>query len=67
MPEWMLGAPGSDPDQPVRVVDLFALLLCVLITFILTRGVRSAARVETALSGSRAVLSSSSSRSACST
>ena len=39
-------APGSDPDQPGRVVDLFALLLCLLIAFILTRGVRSAARVE---------------------
>jgi hypothetical protein len=49
LPEWMLGAPGSDPDQPGRVVDLFALLLCLLIAFILTRGVRSAARVETAL------------------
>jgi basic amino acid/polyamine antiporter, APA family len=30
LPEWMLGAPGSDPDQPGRVVDLFALLLCLL-------------------------------------
>jgi basic amino acid/polyamine antiporter, APA family len=49
LPEWMLGAPGSDPDQPGRVVDLFALLLCLLIAFILTRGVRSAARVETLL------------------
>jgi len=49
LPEWMLGAPGSDPDQPGRVVDLFALLLCLLIAVILTRGVRSAARVETLL------------------
>ncbi|BBX31726.1 hypothetical protein MMAG44476_18157 [Mycolicibacterium mageritense DSM 44476 = CIP 104973] len=49
LPEWMLGAPGSDPDQPGRVVDLFALVLCLLIAFVLTRGVRSAARIETFL------------------
>jgi basic amino acid/polyamine antiporter, APA family len=49
LPEWMLGAPGSDPDQPGRVVDLFALLLCLLIAFVLTRGVRNAARFESVL------------------
>src|SRR3954468_1935248 len=49
LPQWMLGAPGSDPDHPGRVVDLFALLLCLLIAFILTRGVRNAARVESLL------------------
>ncbi|WP_102143612.1 amino acid permease [Mycobacterium hubeiense] len=49
LPEWMLGAPGSDPSQPDRVVDLFALLLCLLIAFVLTRGVRNAARFESAL------------------
>jgi len=49
LPEWMLGAPGSDPEQPGRVLDLFALLLCLLIAFVLTRGVRNAARVESVL------------------
>ncbi len=49
LPEWMLGAPGSDPDQPGRVVDLFALLLCLLIAFVLTQGVRNAARFESVL------------------
>ncbi len=46
LPEWMLGAPGSDPDQTGRVVDLFALLLCLFIAFVLTQGVRNAARLE---------------------
>lgn len=45
----MLGAPGSDPAQPGRVVDLFAMLLCLVITFVLTRGVRNAARLESYL------------------
>lgn len=49
LPEWMLGAPGSDPTQPGRVVDLFAVLLCLLIAFALTRGVRNAARIESVL------------------
>jgi basic amino acid/polyamine antiporter, APA family len=49
LPEWMLGAPGSDPEQPGRVVDLFAMLLCLLIAFVLTRGVRNAARIESIL------------------
>jgi APA family basic amino acid/polyamine antiporter len=45
----MLGAPGSDPEQPGRVVDLFAVVLCLLIAFVLTRGVRNAARIESVL------------------
>ncbi|WP_235010202.1 amino acid permease [Mycobacterium sp. 3519A] len=49
LPQWMLGAPGSDPTQPGRVVDLFAVLLCLLIAFVLTRGMRSAARIESIL------------------
>ena len=49
LPEWMLGAPGSDPSQPGRVVDLFAMVLCLLIAFALTRGVRNAARIESVL------------------
>lgn len=49
LPEWMLGAPGSDASQPGRVVDLFAMVLCLLIAFALTRGVRNAARIESVL------------------
>lgn len=49
LPQWMLGAPGSDPSQPGRVVDLFAMLLCLLIAFVLTRGVRNAVRIESIL------------------
>jgi basic amino acid/polyamine antiporter, APA family len=46
LPAWMLGAPGTGDG---RVVDLFAVLLCLLIAFLLTRGIRAAARVETAV------------------
>ncbi len=49
LPEWMLGAPGSDPAQPGRVVDLFAMVLCLLIAFALTQGVRNAARIESVM------------------
>jgi APA family basic amino acid/polyamine antiporter len=49
LPEWMLGAPGSDPEQPGRVVDLFAMVLCLLIAFALTQGVRNAARIESVM------------------
>jgi APA family basic amino acid/polyamine antiporter len=44
LPAWMLGAPGSGDGH---VVDLFAVLLCLLIAFLLSRGIRTAARVET--------------------
>jgi APA family basic amino acid/polyamine antiporter len=44
LPAWMLGAPGSGDG---RVVDLFAVVLCLLIAFLLNRGIRAAARVET--------------------
>ena len=44
LPVWMLGAPGSGEG---RVVDLFAVVLCLLIAFLLNRGIRAAARVET--------------------
>lgn len=43
LPEWMLGAAGTGPG---RVVDVFAVLLCLLTAFVLTRGIRSAARFE---------------------
>lgn len=46
LPAWMLGAPGTGPGH---VVDLVAMVLCLLIAFLLTRGVRSAAWVETLL------------------
>src|SRR5919112_4848824 len=50
LPQWMLGAPGSEtggvPPGTYKV-DLFAVLLCLLIAFVLNRGMRSAARFET--------------------
>ena len=52
VPQWMLGAPGSESgDVPPGTykVDLFAVLLCLLIAFVLNRGMRSAARFETSL------------------
>ncbi|MFI6394185.1 amino acid permease [Nonomuraea sp. NPDC050540] len=44
LPEWMLGAPGTGPG---RVVDLFAVVLCLLIAFLLNLGIKAAARFET--------------------
>ncbi|MBO4209293.1 amino acid permease [Micromonospora echinofusca] len=44
LPAWMLGAPGTGEG---RVVDLFAVLLCLLIAFLLNLGIKSAARFET--------------------
>ncbi|MEO3885474.1 amino acid permease [Nonomuraea sp. B5E05] len=48
LPPWMLGAPGTGEG---RVVDLFAVLLCLLIAFLLNLGIRSAARFETFVVG----------------
>jgi APA family basic amino acid/polyamine antiporter len=48
LPAWMLGAPGSGDG---RVVDLFAVLLCLLIAFLLNLGIRTAARFETVVVG----------------
>lgn len=48
LPEWMLGAPGSGEG---RVVDLFAVVLCLLIAFLLNLGIRTAARFETIVVG----------------
>src|SRR4051794_23320378 len=48
VPAWMLGAPGSGKGH---VVDLFAVLLCLLIAFLLNLGIRAAARFETAVVG----------------
>ncbi|GIF01375.1 amino acid permease [Paractinoplanes rishiriensis] len=44
LPAWMLGAPGTGDGH---VVDLFALLLCLFIAFLLNMGIRAAARFET--------------------
>ncbi|MEV7386042.1 amino acid permease [Streptomyces sp. NPDC091215] len=44
LPNWMLGAPGTGHGHRV---DLFAALLCLLIAYLLTMGIRSAARFET--------------------
>jgi basic amino acid/polyamine antiporter, APA family len=46
LPAWMLGAPGSGKGH---VVDLFAVLLCLLIAFLLNMGIRNAARFETSV------------------
>ncbi|MCB5910238.1 amino acid permease [Streptomyces pinistramenti] len=43
LPAWMLGAPGTGPGHRV---DLFALILCLLIAYLLTLGIKSAARFE---------------------
>ncbi|MET9342954.1 amino acid permease [Nonomuraea sp. NPDC003804] len=44
LPAWMLGAPGTGPG---RAVDLFAVILCLLIAFLLNLGIKTAARFET--------------------
>ncbi|KNB53762.1 amino acid permease [Streptomyces caatingaensis] len=44
LPHWMLGAPGTGDGHRV---DLFAAVLCLLIAYLLTLGIRSAARFET--------------------
>ncbi|MCQ4084115.1 amino acid permease [Streptomyces sp. RB6PN25] len=46
LPLWIQGAPGTGPG---RRIDLFAAVLCLLIAFLLTRGVRNAARFETSV------------------
>ncbi|WP_327371628.1 amino acid permease [Streptomyces sp. NBC_01217] len=44
LPKWMLGAPGTGAGHRV---DLFAALLCLLVAYLLTLGIRNAARFET--------------------
>jgi basic amino acid/polyamine antiporter, APA family len=44
LPSWMLGAPGTGDGHRV---DLFAALLCLLIAYLLGRGIKNAARFET--------------------
>jgi APA family basic amino acid/polyamine antiporter len=52
LPLWMSGAPGTEPVGVASgsyKIDLFAALLCLLIAYVLNRGMRSAARVETGM------------------
>ncbi|MEU2132021.1 amino acid permease [Streptomyces sp. NPDC018352] len=44
VPKWMLGAPGTGDGHQV---DLFASLLCLLVAYLLTLGIKNAARFET--------------------
>jgi len=44
LPTWMLGAPGTGDGHRV---DLFAILLCLLVAWLLNRGIRTGARTET--------------------
>jgi APA family basic amino acid/polyamine antiporter len=46
LPNWMLGAPGSGQGHKV---DLFAVVLCLLIAYLLNLGIKTAARFETAV------------------
>lgn len=43
LPSWMLGAPGTGDGHKV---DLFAAVLCLLIAYLLTLGIKNAARFE---------------------
>jgi APA family basic amino acid/polyamine antiporter len=52
LPLWMSGAPGTEPEGVASgsyKVNLFAMLLCLLIAFVLNQGMKSAARFETLL------------------
>lgn len=52
LPLWMSGAPGTEPDGVAAgsyKINLFAVVLCLLIAFVLNLGMKSAARFETAL------------------
>jgi len=44
LPVWMLGAPGSGEGHRV---DLFAILLCLGVAWLLNRGIKSSVKVET--------------------
>ena len=44
LPTWMLGAPGTGDGHRV---DLFAVLLCLGVAWLLNRGIRSSVRIET--------------------
>ncbi|SDJ46518.1 amino acid permease [Streptomyces indicus] len=44
LPAWMLGAPGTGDGHKV---DLFAAILCLFVAYLLTLGIKNAARFET--------------------
>ena len=46
LPSWMLGAPGTGSGHKV---DLFAILLCLAVAWLLNRGIKTSARIETYL------------------
>ena len=46
LPAWMLGAPGTGSGHHV---DLFAILLCLGVAWLLNRGISTSARIETYL------------------
>ncbi len=46
LPAWMLGAPGTGDGH---VVDLFAMLLCLGVAWLLNRGIKTSVKVETYL------------------
>jgi basic amino acid/polyamine antiporter, APA family len=48
LPAWMLGAPGSGGGHKI---DLFAVLLCLGVAWLLNRGIKTSAKVETWLVG----------------
>jgi APA family basic amino acid/polyamine antiporter len=53
LPKWMLGAPGTGDGH---AVDLFAMVLCLLIAYLLTQGIKAAARFETIVVGIKIAL-----------
>ena len=48
LPNWMLGAPGTGDGHRI---DLFAVLLCLGVAWLLNRGIKTSAKVETWLVG----------------
>jgi APA family basic amino acid/polyamine antiporter len=48
LPAWMLGAPGTGGGHQV---DLFAIVLCLLVAWLLNRGIKTSATIETWLVG----------------
>jgi basic amino acid/polyamine antiporter, APA family len=52
LPAWMMGAPGTEPNgvaPGTYKVNLFAIILCLFVAFVLNLRMRSAARFETVL------------------
>jgi APA family basic amino acid/polyamine antiporter len=52
LPQWMLGAPGTEGEGVAAgsyKVNLFAVVLCLLIAYVLNTGMKNAARFETTL------------------